>query len=134
MRSPSLVFLLLPLLLGAHAVPSLGPEGTAAAVHERQEQHPGGQHAAAAEGDEFYWKVGKFAVWVYCLHQGIKPVMELQRVVSASTRPARNGHGVDYLLVLRVAGLGTCEALVWGVPGEGSPEHVWKLKDFKSEA
>ena len=67
------------------------------------------------------------AVW-----HGIEPVPRLERVVSASTRPAEGG-GVDYLLVLRVAPpLGTCQALVWGVPGEGSQD--WKLKYFEPVA
>lgn len=118
MRLPSIAFFLIPFLLAATAT-----------VAADEHPHHGGGHHAAAERDEFYWKVGKFAVWIYCLHTGISPVLELELVVSASTRPARNGHGVEYLMVLRVARLGTCEALVWGVPGEGS--HDWKLKDFK---
>uniref|UniRef100_A0ACD5ZTS1 Uncharacterized protein n=1 Tax=Avena sativa TaxID=4498 RepID=A0ACD5ZTS1_AVESA len=72
-----------------------------------------------------------FAVVIYSLWHDISPVPVLECVVSATTRPAR-GNAVDYLLVLRVAGLGTCEALVWGVRGEGSQD--WKLKYFKQVA
>jgi len=118
-RSWSLLFVLLvvPLLLAARtsggAPPSLRSDAAAVAV----------------EGGAFYWKVGRFAVMVHSMWQGIKPVPRLERVVSASTRPAEGG-GVDYLLVLRVAPpLGTCRVLVWGVPGEGSQD--WKLKYFE---
>jgi len=137
MRSWSLlfVFLVVPLLLAARtsggAPPSLrGDIAAAVAVDERREQHHGG--APVPEGGAFYWKVGRFAVMVHSMWQGIKPVPRLERVVSASTRPAEGG-GVDYLLVLRVAPpLGTCQALVWGVPGEGSQD--WKLKYFEPVA
>jgi hypothetical protein len=130
MRSSSLVFLLLSLLVAVRAI-SAG--GAAAEVERRQEeQHHGGHAAAEREAPAFYLKVGKFAVWIYSLHHGISPVPKLERVVSAATRPDRSGRGVEYLLVLRVARLGTCEALVWGVPGEDS--HEWKLKDFKPAA
>uniref|UniRef100_A0ACD6AI83 Uncharacterized protein n=1 Tax=Avena sativa TaxID=4498 RepID=A0ACD6AI83_AVESA len=86
---------------------------------------------AVAEQGAFYHKVGYFAVVIYSLWHDISPVPVLECVVSATTRPAR-GNAVDYLLVLRVAGLGTCEALVWGVRGEGSQD--WKLKYFKQVA
>ena len=137
MRSWSLlfVFLVVPLLLAARtsggAPPSLrGDIAAAVAVDERREQHHGG--APVPEGGAFYWKVGRFAVMVHSMWQGIKPVPRLERVVSASTRPAEGG-GVDYLLVLRVAPpLGTCRVLVWGVPGEGSQD--WKLKYFEPVA
>uniref|UniRef100_A0ACD5YAM8 Uncharacterized protein n=1 Tax=Avena sativa TaxID=4498 RepID=A0ACD5YAM8_AVESA len=87
--------------------------------------------AKAVEQGAFYHKVGYFAVVIYSLWHDISPVPVLECVVSATTRPAR-GNAVDYLLVLRVAGLGTCEALVWGVRGEGSQD--WKLKYFKQVA
>ena len=83
------------------------------------------------ENGAFYHKVGNFAVVIYSLWNHIKPVPVLECVVSAATRPAR-GSAVYYLLVLRVAGLGTCKALVWGIPGEGSQD--WKLKYFKTVA
>ncbi|RCV42939.1 hypothetical protein SEVIR_9G258200v4 [Setaria viridis] len=136
---PSWTLLFVPLLLAALASGSGGPslrrDGAAAAVaavEDRREHHGGGGHHAApgAEGDAFYLKVGRFAVMVHSMWHGIKPVPRLERVVSASTRPAAGG-GVDYLLVLRVAPpLGTCRALVWGVPGEGSKN--WKLKYLES--
>jgi hypothetical protein len=138
-----LLVLLVPLLLAAltygFGEPSMRHDGAAAAVAavgERRE-HPrgGGQHHAAVGAEReaaFYLKVGRFAVMVHSMWHGIKPVPTLERVVSASTRPAERG-GVDYLLVLRVARpLGTCRALVWGVPGEESK--VWKLKSFEQVA
>ncbi|RLN17472.1 hypothetical protein C2845_PM02G15040 [Panicum miliaceum] len=129
--------LLFVLLLAARASggsppPSLPGDAAAVAAEERREYHGGGGgHAAAPEpeGGAFFWRVGRFAVMVHSMWHGIKPVPRLERVVSASTRPAEGG-GVDYLLVLRVAPpLGTCRALVWGVPGEGSQD--WKLKYFE---
>jgi hypothetical protein len=81
--------------------------------------------------DAFYHEVGHFAVVIYSLWHKITPEPALECVVSASRRPAR-GRAVDYLLVLRVAGLGTCEVLVWGIPGVGSQD--WKLKYFKPVA
>ena len=139
-RSWTLLFVLLvvPLLLAARASggapPSLRSDAAAVAVEERREHHHGGGGHAAPEpdGGAFYWKVGRFAVMVHSMWHGIEPVPRLERVVSASTRPAAGG-GVDYLLVLRVAPpLGTCQALVWGVPGEGSQD--WKLKYFEPVA
>ncbi|CAN6288267.1 unnamed protein product [Urochloa humidicola] len=120
----SLLFLLLVLLL-LHAACASG-----VGVNKEQQDHGHGHHAAPAmEGDAFYLQVGRFAVMVHSMWNGIKPVPKLERVVSASTRPAGGG-AVDYLLVLRVAPpLGTCRALVWGVPGEGSQD--WKLKYFE---
>ena len=121
-RSWSLLFVLLvvPLLLAARASGGAPPSLRSDAA------------AVAVEGGAFYWKVGRFAVMVHSMWHGIEPVPWLERVVSASTRPAAGG-GVDYLLVLRVAPpLGTCQALVWGVPGEGSQD--WKLKYFEPVA
>lgn len=129
MRSPSLAFfLVIPLLLAARV--SAAAAKASGAPHQAGCSAGGGQ---AAEDDEFCGKVGKFAVVVYSLWHDISPVPVLERVVSASaTRPALgDGRGVEYLLVLRVAGLGTCRALVWGVPGEGSQD--WKLKYFELE-
>jgi hypothetical protein len=92
---------------------------------------PPGHGCGKAVEDAFYRKVGNFAVVIYSLWHDISPAPVLECVVSASTRRAR-GNAVDYLLVLRVAGLGTCEVLVWGVSGEGSRD--WKLKYFKPVA
>ncbi|KAL6641181.1 hypothetical protein ACP70R_019362 [Stipagrostis hirtigluma subsp. patula] len=143
MRSPSLVFLavvpLLLLLLGGAAAarfpagssPQGGGGGAAAVVELREEHGRGHGHGRGRGEEEEYWKVGKFAVWVFSLHSGISPVPALERVESASTRRAAGG-GVEYHLVLRVARLGRCRALVWGVPGEGSQD--WKLKDFQPAA
>jgi len=98
MRSWSLlfVFLVVPLLLAARtsggAPPSLrGDIAAAVAVDERREQHHGG--APVPEGGAFYWKVGRFAVMVHSMWHGIEPVPRLERVVSASTRPAAGGGG-----------------------------------------
>ncbi|CAN6283139.1 unnamed protein product [Urochloa humidicola] len=133
-----LFLLLVPLLL--HAARASSGADAAAAVggveaEQREHKHGGGHehHAAPAmEGDAFYLQVGRFAVMVHSMWHGIKPVPKLERVVSASMRPAGGG-GVDYLLVLRVAPpLGTCRVLVWGVPGEGSQD--WKLKYFEPVA
>ncbi|KAL6883348.1 hypothetical protein ACP4OV_010762 [Aristida adscensionis] len=157
MRSPSssLVFLLtvvLPLVLhlavlhaasvdgGAHhQYPEAGRSSPAAVAAEEdrrgehQHGHGGGAGVSGEQGEEeLYRKVARFAVWVYCLHHGIRPEPALERVESATTRRAERG-GVEYLLVLRVAPpLGTCRALVWGVPGEGSRD--WKLKYFQPAA
>ncbi|RLN41732.1 hypothetical protein C2845_PM01G44260 [Panicum miliaceum] len=136
-------WLLLFVLLAARAsggsggaAPSLPGDAAAAAVAvavvERREHHGGHAAAPDPEGGAFFWRVGRFAVMVHSMWHEIKPVPRLERVVSASTRPAEGG-GVDYLLVLRVAPpLGTCRALVWGVPGEGSQD--WKLKYFEPVA
>lgn len=130
MRSPSLAFLLVVPLLLAARVSAAAAEASGAPHQARR----GAGGAQTVEDDAFYRKVGNFAVVVYCLWHGISPVLAVECVVSASTtRPAPgDGRGVDYLLVLRVAGLGTCRALVWGVPGEGSQD--WKLKYFELEA
>ncbi|KAL6641182.1 hypothetical protein ACP70R_019363 [Stipagrostis hirtigluma subsp. patula] len=138
MRSPSsIVFYLavVPLLLLLHGDASarhaawnspLG-SGDAKEVVRRREHVHGGAGGGRAAAEE-YWKVGEFAVRVFSLHSGISPVPALERVESASTRPAAGG-GMEYHLVLIVARLGRCRALVWGVPGEGSQD--WKLKDFR---
>jgi hypothetical protein len=129
MRSSSslVVSLLVLLLLFAAGAPSLGV--AAVPVHQRQGTADDGHGgSAAANSDAFYQKVGTFAVWVYSLWNDIKPVPKLESVLSASTRPAE-GSAMEYLLVLRVAGLGTFRALVWGVPAEGSED--WKLKYFE---
>lgn len=144
MRPWSLLFLLVvPLLIaavapvsgsGVHALP--GDGAAAASVEERLEHSSrgSGRHNSteAERAAAFYLKVGRFAVMVHSFWNGIKPVPKVERVESASTRPAEGG-GVDYLLVLRVAPpLGKCQALVWGVPGEGSQD--WKLKYFEPVA
>lgn len=130
---PLVVFLLVLFLLFAAGAPSLGDADAAAvSVHHQQggddHGHGGGSSAGADDSDAFYQKVGTFAVWVYSLWNDIKPVPKLESVLSASTRPAEGG-AMEYLLVLRVAGLGKFRALVWGVPTEGSED--WKLKYFK---
>ncbi|CAN6299516.1 unnamed protein product [Urochloa humidicola] len=130
-----ILLLVVPLLFihGARASSgSGGVEATEQRGHERGGGHGHPAAAPATEGDAFYRQVGRFAVMVHSMWHGIKPVPKLERVVSASTRPAGGG-AVDYLLVLRVAPpLGTCRALVWGVPGEGSQD--WKLKYFEPVA
>lgn len=131
MRSSSFVvfFLLVLFLLVAAGAPSLGD---AVSVHQQgaddDDDHGHGGSAAADSDDAFYQKVGTFAVWVYSLWNDIKPVPKLERVLSASARPAE-GRAMEYQLVLRVAGLGTFRALVWGVPAEESED--WKLKYFE---
>ncbi|KAJ1257055.1 hypothetical protein BS78_K230100 [Paspalum vaginatum] len=134
--SPVLVIflVLVPLALAARpsttAIGAPSQLGDAATTSElREHEHVGRDAPAPVDGDDaFYHKVGKFAVWVYSMWHEIKPVPELEEVLSASTRPAEGG-AVDYVLVLRVARLGTCRALVWGVPSEGSQD--WKLKYFE---
>ena len=82
-RSWSLLFVLLvvPLLLAARASGGAPPSLRSDAA------------AVAVEGGAFYWKVGRFAVMVHSMWHGIEPVPRLERVVSASTRPAAGGGG-----------------------------------------
>jgi len=131
MRSASsslVVPLLVLLLLVAAGAPSLGDASVVSVHHQQGADDDGHGGSAAADSDAFYQKVGTFAVWVYSLWNDIKPVPKLESVLSASTRPAE-GSAMEYLLVLRVAGLGKFRALVWGVTTEGSED--WKLKYFE---
>ncbi|KAG0549633.1 hypothetical protein BDA96_01G271700 [Sorghum bicolor] len=129
--SSSLVVSLLVLfLLLSTGAPSLGD--AAVPVHQQQGAAGDDGHggSAAADSDAFCRKVATFAVFVYSLWNDINPVPKLEKVLSASTRPAEgSASAMEYHLVLRVAGLGTFRALVWGVPTQGSED--WKLKYFE---
>uniref|UniRef100_A0A0D9YQE9 Cysteine proteinase inhibitor n=1 Tax=Oryza glumipatula TaxID=40148 RepID=A0A0D9YQE9_9ORYZ len=88
-------------------------------------------------GDGFYRQVARFALVVRMLAFGAaEGELTLVEVVAGSVQAA--GAGSNYRLVLRAAGgggnggVGTYEAVVWGVPG--STAWTWKVLSFRRVA
>ncbi|KAF2944193.1 hypothetical protein DAI22_02g123500 [Oryza sativa Japonica Group] len=83
-------------------------------------------------GDGLYRQVARFALVVRMLAFGAaEGELTLVEVVAGSVQAA--GAGNNYRLLLRAAGgVGTYEAVVWGVPG--STGWTWKVLSFRRVA
>ncbi|EAY85368.1 hypothetical protein OsI_06747 [Oryza sativa Indica Group] len=85
-------------------------------------------------GDGLYRQVARFALVVRMLAFGAaEGELTLVEVVAGSVQAA--GAGNNYRLLLRAAGgggVGTYEAVVWGVPG--STAWTWKVLSFRRVA
>uniref|UniRef100_A0A0E0CJ62 Cysteine proteinase inhibitor n=1 Tax=Oryza meridionalis TaxID=40149 RepID=A0A0E0CJ62_9ORYZ len=139
MRSPmSMVVIALFLLLvvaGAGAGAQGGDAGSPLAPAATGEWVPIG--GDVIRGDGFYRQVARFALVVRMLAFGAaEGELTLVEVVAGSVQAA--GAGSNYRLLLRAAGgggnggVGTYEAVVWGVPG--STAWTWKVLSFRRVA
>uniref|UniRef100_A0A0E0JYG3 Cysteine proteinase inhibitor n=1 Tax=Oryza punctata TaxID=4537 RepID=A0A0E0JYG3_ORYPU len=84
-------------------------------------------------GNGFYRQVAKFALVVRMLAFRAEEELTLVEVVAGSVQAA--GAGNNYRLLLRAAdggGVGTYEAVVWGVPG--STAWTWRVLSFRRVA